>query len=76
MNNENLNPLFKNILDSQLSITDVNNLLPCPFCGGEVKEEKPRWNIAHAKCTKCGEEWGHCGSKYKGRFGKWNIRSN
>jgi len=75
MNNENLNPVFKNILDRQLSIHSISNLLPCPFCGGEVKEEKLNWNIANAKCTKCGEKWGYCGSRYEGRFDKWNARA-
>ena len=58
-------------------------LLPCPFCGGEVKEVKPAFNIeeliyfrsiAHAKCEGCEEEWGHCGSLYEFRFEKWNRR--
>jgi len=56
-------------------ISDVSNLLPCPFCGGKVVEEKPHWNMANAKCTKCNNEWGHCGSKYEGRFDKWNKRA-
>ena len=75
MSGENLNPIFKSILDSQLSIHSVNNLLPCPFCGGEVVEENPQWNMANAKCTSCDEKWGHCGSKYGGRFDKWNVRA-
>jgi hypothetical protein len=53
----------------------VGNLLPCPFCGGKVEEEKVQWNISQAKCSKCDEAWGACGSKYKGRFEKWNVRT-
>jgi len=75
MSNENLNPVFKDILDSQLSIHSVSNLLPCPFCGGKVEEEKVQWNIAQAKCTDCEEVWGTCGSKAEGRYDKWNVRA-
>ena len=52
----------------------VSDLLPCPFCGGYVVEKKVQWNISQALCTNCNEVWGTCGSKYEGRFDKWNIR--
>jgi len=52
----------------------MSELLPCPFCGGEVVEELPLWNMAHARCTGCHIIWGTCGSKYEGRYTKWNTR--
>jgi len=60
---------------AQCAIQNVSNLLPCPFCGGKVEEDVVQWNIAQAKCTECGETWGTCGSKYEGRFEKWNFRA-
>jgi len=54
----------------------VIKLLPCPFCGGKVVEDVIQWNIAQAKCTECYESWGTCGTKYEGRFEKWNARAN
>ena len=48
----------------------------CPFCGGKVIEVNPSWNLANAECTRCGEEWGHCGAKFEGRYDKWNTRTN
>ncbi len=58
-----------------LPIQNASNLLPCPFCGGEVEDEVVQWNISQAKCTECDETWGTCGSKYEGRFNKWNVRA-
>ncbi len=59
----------------KLPIQNASNLLPCPFCGGEVEDEVVQWNISQAKCTECDETWGTCGSKYEGRFNKWNVRA-
>jgi len=60
--------------EKQCDIHVVSNLLPCPFCGGDVVEKKVQWNISQALCTDCNEVWGTCGSKYEGRFDKWNVR--
>ena len=62
--------------EKQCDIHVVSNLLPCPFCGGDVVEEKVQWNIAQALCTDCNEVWGTCGSEYEGRFDKWNVRKD
>lgn len=62
-------------LNEQLRLHSLSNLLPCPFCGGDVVEEKAQWNTAQALCTDCNEVWGTCGSKYEGRFEKWNVRA-
>ena len=51
-------------------------LKPCPFCGGKVSEASTNWNLANAECTECGETWGYCGSKFKDRYNKWNIRAD
>ena len=60
---------------AQCAIQNFTNILPCPICGGEVIEGNLSWNMAHAECTKCSATWGHCGSKFEGRFDKWNQRA-
>ncbi len=52
----------------------IEKLKPCPFCGGEVKEMNPSWNLANAKCNDCDAEWGYCGAKFDGRYKKFNKR--
>ena len=75
MYDENIETTTSNSTTPLLGLDNVSNLLPCPFCGGKVIEEKPHWNMANAKCTECNNEWGHCGSQYEGRFDKWNKRA-
>ncbi len=38
--------------------------------------ENPHWNMANATCEDCSATWGHCGSKYEGRYKKFNERVN
>ena len=59
-----------------LDESDLNVLLCCPFCGSKVVEELVNWNLAQAKCSGCKESWGTCGSRFDGRYDKWNKRVN
>lgn len=54
----------------------MEELKPCPFCGGDVVEASISWNISSAECTYCNSSWGRCGSKYEGRYDKWNTRAD
>jgi hypothetical protein len=54
----------------------TEELLPCPFCGGKVERQQPRFNLAYAQCTECNTEWGHCGAKYEKQYERFNRRVN
>ena len=74
MTKEYLNPVFAGIFEELAEITKPIRLLPCPFCGGNVKEENPNWKDANAICETCHATWGYCSKQYKRKFELWNER--
>ena len=61
--------------DKEIITSAITKLKPCPFCGGQTVEKNPSWNMAHAECVVCGEQWGFCGKNFDGRLDSWNTRA-
>ncbi len=62
------------ILGAMETMTNTNNLLPCPFCGGEPKYEV--WsdrNYHKAECVDCAFEFDYC-QTYEELEASWNKR--
>ena len=58
---------------------ETNELLPCPFCGGEAEIESIEWiepalNLHGAKCKHCGAE-SAVGETKALAIGAWNTRA-
>ncbi|TYK71122.1 hypothetical protein FSY45_24020 [Comamonas sp. Z1] len=56
------------------TMTNTNNLLPCPFCGGEPKYDV--WsdrNYHKAECVDCAFEFDYC-QTYEELEASWNKR--
>ena len=58
------------------SETDSTDLLTCPFCGGDAREEE--WDVTsgsfhHVTCTGCGATSGRFSDPI-GAVSAWNLR--